>query len=77
MLSTTAIPVDGGSGSNESTLFLGNWSNLMIGVRSGVRVEVLKERFAENHQLGLIAHMRIDVQLQHPAAFWKITGITS
>lgn len=77
MLSTTAIPVDGGGGSNESTLFLGNWSNLMIGIRSGVRVEVLKERFAENHQLGLIAHMRVDVQLQHPAAFWKITGITS
>jgi HK97 family phage major capsid protein len=77
MLSTTAIPVDGGGGSNESTLFLGNWSNLMIGIRSGVRVEVLKERFAENHQLGLVAHMRADVQLQHPAAFWKITGITS
>ena len=77
MLSTTAIPIDGGGGSNESTLFMGNWSNLMLGIRSGVRVEVLRERFADNHQLGLIAHMRFDVQLQHPAAFWKITGITS
>ena len=77
MLSTTAIPVDGGSGSNESSLFLGNFNHLMIGVRSGVRVEVLRERFADNYQFGLIAHMRVDVQLQHAAAFHVISGITS
>ena len=77
MLSTTAIPVDGGSGSNESSLLLGNFNHLMIGVRSGVRIEILRERFADNYQFGLIAHMRVDVQLQHAAAFHVISGITS
>lgn len=77
MLATTAIPVNGGSGSDESTLFVGNFNHLLIGIRSGVRVEVLRERYADTHQYGLVAHMRFDVAVQHAAAFHTITGVQS
>ena len=77
MLTTTAIPVDGGSGSNESTIFMGNFNHLLIGVRSAIRVDVLRERFADNHQYGLVAHMRFDVAVEHAQAFHTITGVQS
>lgn len=75
MLTTTAIPTDGGAGSNESTIFLGNFAHLMIGIRSEIRVEILKERYADQLQYGLIAHMRADIAAQHEAAFHTITGV--
>lgn len=75
MLTTTAIPTDGGAGSDESTIFLGNFAHLMIGIRSEIRVEILKERYADQLQYGLIAHMRADIAAQHEAAFHTITGV--
>lgn len=77
MLTTTAIPTDGGSGTNESTIFVGNFQHVMIGVRSGIRVDVLRERYADSHQYGLVAHMRFDIAVQHAAAFHTITGVQS
>lgn len=75
MLTTTKIPVDGGTGSNESTIFMGNFRRLMIGMRQGIRVEVLKERYADTLQYALVAHMRMDLQAEHEAAFHTITGV--
>ncbi|MCZ4260973.1 phage major capsid protein [Limimaricola sp. G21655-S1] len=75
MLTTTAIPTDGGAGSNESTIFAGNFSHLLIGMRSQITVTVLKERYAENMQYGLLAHMRTDIAVQHAGAFYTVTGV--
>lgn len=44
---------------------------------SGIRVDVLRERFADSHQYGLVAHMRFDVAVQHAQAFHTITGVQS
>jgi HK97 family phage major capsid protein len=63
-LATTTMPAN--------QIILGDYSQLMIGVRSGLRIELLTERFADNHQFAFIAHLRADVQLAHPAAFVKI-----
>lgn len=63
-LTTTTMPA------NE--MILGDFTQLMIGVRSGLRIELLKEAFASSHQYAFIAHLRADVQLAHPAAFVKI-----
>ena len=76
MLTTTAIPVDGGSGSNESTIILGNFAHLILGIRTGLRVELLRETFAGNHQYGFVAHLRADVAVAHPGAFYTVTAIT-
>ena len=76
MLTTSSIQTDAGSGNNESNMYLGNFSNLMIGVRNEIRVEVLRERFADTHQYAFVAHMRFDIAVSQAASFHKISGIT-
>jgi len=76
MLHTTAIPTDGGAGSNESQIIAGDFSQLLIGVRSSIRVEILRERFMDNMQFGLIAHARIDFAAARESAFTVLDGVT-
>jgi HK97 family phage major capsid protein len=76
MLHTTAIPTDGGNGSDESQIIAGDFSQLLIGVRSSIRVEVLRERFMDNLQFGLIAHARIDFAASREGAFTVLAGVT-
>lgn len=76
MLTTTSIPIDGGAGSDESTIIAGDFARLMVGIRSDIRVEVLKtSSYASNLQYTLLAHMRADVAVTHPGAFFTLTGV--
>ena len=67
MLTTSSIQVDAGSGNDESNIYVGNFSNLMIGMRNNIRIEVLRERFAETHHYAFVAHMRFDEAIAHAA----------
>ncbi len=58
-----------GTGSNMADAFVGDWSQLLIGQRLGLTVQTLTERYAENGQIGIVAHWRGDVQLARPRAF--------
>lgn len=75
MLTTTQIPTDGGAGDDESKIIVGDFRKLLIGMREEIRVEILRERYADNHQVAFIAHMRADIAVQHAAAFHVITGV--
>ncbi|WP_282062144.1 phage major capsid protein [Roseobacter litoralis] len=75
MLTTTAIPIDGGSGNDESTIIMGNFAKLMIGIRSDIRVEVSRSYAMDRLQYVLVAHMRADVAVQHASGFHAITGV--
>jgi len=76
MLTTTSIPVDGGTGSDESTIIAGDFTRLLLGIRSDIRVEILKtSTYASNLQYTMLAHMRADVAVTHPGAFYTITGV--
>ena len=75
MLTTSAIQIDAGSSNNESNAYVGNFSNLLIGLRNDVRVEVLRERFATTHEYAFVAHCRFDIAISHAASFHKISGI--
>jgi len=76
MLTTTSIPTNGGSGEDESTIIAGDFTRLLIGIRSDVRVEILKtSTYASNLQYVMLAHMRADVAVTHPAAFYTLTGV--
>ena len=75
MLTTSAIQTDAGSGNDESTAYIGNFSNLLIGLRNDIRIEVLRERFATTHEYAFIAHCRFDIAISHAASFHKISGI--
>jgi HK97 family phage major capsid protein len=77
--STTQIPVNesGGSplGNDTSSIFTGYFPSMMIGIRSELRIDVLKERWADYGQIGFIVFLRADVQLEHAKSFVRTTGV--
>ena len=76
MLTTTSLPIDGGTGDDESTIVAGDFTRLLLGIRSDIRVEILKtSTYASNLQYCLLAHMRADVAVTHPGAFYTLTGV--
>jgi HK97 family phage major capsid protein len=80
-LATNQIPTNltVGSSSTCTEIYVGRWSDLMVGIRTDLRfdVRVLNERFIDNLQYGLLCYIRADVQLRHPLSFNVITGCTS
>ena len=77
-LTTSAVPVTQTQGTSTdcSSVIAGDFSQLIIGLRHDVRLQVLNERyFADNGQIAFLATMRVDVQVEHPAAFAKLVGI--
>lgn len=76
ILTTTSIPIDGGAGTDESTIFAGNFAHMLVGIRSDIRVEVLKtSTYASNMQYTLLAHMRADIAVTQAGAFHTLTGV--
>ena len=77
ILSTMAVPVNEtqGTATNASSAFLGDFSQVMVGIRTQLQITVLNERFAEFGQVGFVGWLRADVQVARPAALAKIVGI--
>lgn len=75
MLTTTSIPTDGGAGSDESTIFVGNFASLMIGMRHDISILVSRDFALDKLQYTFVAHMRMDVALAHAKSFHTITGV--
>jgi HK97 family phage major capsid protein len=71
------MPVDEthGTATDASAIVMGDFRELWLGIRLQLRIEVLKERYADNLQMGFLAWLRADIQLAHPESFAKITGI--
>lgn len=76
ILQTSALQINAGSGNNESNIVVGNFNHCLIGMRHDIRIEVLRERYADTHQYGFVAVMRFDVAVSHEEAFHKISGVT-
>lgn len=76
-LDTNKVPVTQtqGTSTDASTAFQGEWKYLVVGWRLEPQVQVLKERYADTGQVGLLVFARADVQVIRPAAFELITGI--
>ena len=76
-LTTTSIPINEtqGTATTASSILFGDWKELLIGLRSSLRIEILKERFGEFNQFAFVAHLRGDVQLAHKASFCRLKGI--
>ncbi len=77
LLKTSQLPITQtqGTSTDASTIIVGDFTKLIIGVRQGIRIELLKERYAENLQYAFVAHMRADIAVQQPKAFLKIIGV--
>ncbi|MEI8375357.1 MAG: phage major capsid protein [Planctomycetota bacterium] len=85
---TTSLPINGGGGSNESTDIIGDFSQLLIGIRQQVNIRVLDSGSvtdadgaswsAESQLMKLVvAYMRADTVLLRPTWFSTISGITA
>lgn len=76
-LLTTAAPIDEteDSRTDASSIVLGDFTQLMIGMRHQLEIRVFDQPYASTGQLYVVAWLRADVQLAHPAAFCTLTGI--
>lgn len=74
---TTQIPINltVGASTDCSEIYAGDWSKLVLGIRTQLLVQPLVERYADNGQVGFLAWMRADVGVARPAAFHLVTGV--
>ncbi len=77
LLDSNSVPVNltQGSATTASEIFTGNFSNLYLGLRQELRIEILKEAFSGNLQIGFLCHLRADWQCVKPSSFWLTQGI--
>lgn len=79
---TTQVPVTLAKGGttpgagNTSETFVGDWSNVYIGMRVNFIIHVLRERYADTGTIGFLAWMRGDVAVVRPNALAVGYGIT-
>ncbi len=78
---TTQIPITltfGTGGANQSYMILGNWSEFVIGEKSGegFMLDVSKERYFEFDQTAIRLVRRTDCLVRQPDEFYIIKGIT-
>ncbi len=79
--STNQIPVNLGAGTNESEAYIGDFAQLMIGMRTQLAIEVSRQAADANSsaftnmQVWIRAYLRADIQLAHPDHFNVLTGI--
>jgi HK97 family phage major capsid protein len=75
MLATTSVPINTGTGTNEGRIIGGYFPHMLLGIRNGLRIELLKERFADYMQVAFLAHLRATVAVEQPLSFHLTTGI--
>ena len=73
---TEGVPDDDGAGADESPVFIGNWSDLLVGIREGTEIQLNPFLRAGNGQVSWFVHLRADIQLVRPASFGRIIGNT-
>jgi HK97 family phage major capsid protein len=79
MLPTKQVPINltVGTSSDCSEVYTADWSQLLIGLRTELRILPLRERYADFAQYGFLAYFRADIQLAQPSAFVVDTGVRS
>lgn len=85
---TTSIAVDEGAGSNESSMYVGHFPQMVIGMRRRLNIRVLQEGTiedlaAQTHNATselkklVVAYLRADVALLRPTWFTVLSGVTA
>lgn len=77
LLATTAAPIDDtqGTATDASSIVYGDFRQMFLGMRESINIMVLDQLYAEDGQIGLAVHARMDVQLAQPKAFCELAGI--
>jgi len=64
-----------GTGTTTSDAFIGDWSQLYVGMRTEFQIQVLAERYVEFGQIGFLGWLRADIAVARPKAFVVETGL--
>lgn len=75
---TTAVGITDshGTAANASSVIVGDFTQVAIGLREGIIIEKLVERFSDYGQIGFVVHVRADVAVLDEKGFSIITGVT-
>jgi HK97 family phage major capsid protein len=77
-LLTTAVPINQTQGTATgvcSTVLTGDFSKMLVGIRTNLELRLLNERYAEFDQVAFLARLRVDVAVENPVHFAKLIGI--
>jgi HK97 family phage major capsid protein/HK97 family phage prohead protease len=74
---TSAMPINETQGTavNASSILLGDFREVMIGMGPEIELTLHPDRYAELGQIAMIGFVRADIQLQRPAAIARVQGI--
>jgi len=64
-----------GTSTDTSDVFVADWSQLLVGVRTELQISVLAERWADYGQVGFVAWLRSDIAVARAKAFDVTTGV--
>jgi HK97 family phage major capsid protein len=64
-----------GTSNDCSDGYVGAWEQLVIGIRSGISLRMLDQRYADTGEVAFVATLRGDVAVMRPSAFTVLTGI--
>lgn len=76
-MATSKLPVNmtQGSANTASLAVMGNFVEVLVGIRHQVSIELLREKYADNYQYGFLCALRADIAVAHAASFCKVVGI--
>lgn len=77
LLTTTSASITETQGTSNaaSSILLGDFGQVYVGLRTSLQISVLNERYADTGQVGFVSWLRADVLVVHPAALARIQGI--
>lgn len=64
-----------GTSSAASDVIVGDFTKIIIGLRTELQLQVLSERYADTGQVGLLTWTRMDLVVARPKAFTVLTGV--
>jgi HK97 family phage major capsid protein len=64
-----------GSSNLASHAMMGDFTDLMVGIRTSLQIRILRERYMDKLQIGVLAYLRCDIAVAHAASFCKIVGL--
>lgn len=76
-LSTNQVKINEtvGGDSNCESFYMGDWSQMLLGLRTSLQIRPLMERYAETGEIALMAWFRGDVAVVRSDAFDIVSGI--
>jgi HK97 family phage major capsid protein len=65
------------TGGALSSAFVGDFSKVVLGMRIELQIDVLRERYADQGQIGILSYMRFCPRVVHPETFVRVTDIAT